>query len=157
MSTRSDVEIGVNVAAELRCCPDVDDTDIAVEVQHGIVTLTGYVRSFFQKCGAEDAVKRVRGVNSVVNDLVAQAPDRRHGISDPEIARAAVAAIWRQLPLCGQQICPVVQQGCVTLQGRVEWIHQREEAEAAVRRLPGVFAVINAIALAPCVPVEHYR
>ena len=45
----------------------------------------------------------------------------------------------------------LVQQGCVTLEGRVEWIYQREEAEAAVRRLPGVRGVINAIALAPCV------
>ena len=84
ISTRSDVEIRANVAAELHCCPDIDDTDIAVEVRGGIVTLTGYVRSFFQKCGAEDAVKRVRGVTTVVNDLVARAPDRRHGSSDPD-------------------------------------------------------------------------
>ncbi len=151
MNTRSDADISANVEAELRCCPDVDETDIAVKVRDGIVTLAGFVRSFFDKYGAEDAITRVRGVRAVTNDLVVQAADTRNNISDPQIARAAVAAIQRQLPLCCEQIRPLVDQGCVTLAGRVEWIHQREEAEAAVRRLPGVRGVINAIALAPCV------
>jgi len=151
MNTRSDADIWANVEAELRCCPDVDETDVVVKVRDGIVTLTGFARSFCDKYGAEDAIKRVRGVNAVANDLVVQTRDDRTSICDPQIARAAVAAIQRQLPLCCEQLRPLVQQGCVTLEGRVEWIYQREEAEAAVRRLPGVRGVINAIALAPCV------
>lgn len=49
MAIRSDSEIKRNVEAELRCCPDVDETDIAVKVTGGAVTLTGFVRNFFHK------------------------------------------------------------------------------------------------------------
>jgi osmotically-inducible protein OsmY len=143
---RSDDDIRKNVEAELRCCPDVDETDIAVKVTRGTVTLTGFVRNVFHKYGAEDAVKRVAGVAAVANDI--QLQSLLGAVSDPEIARQAVAAIKRQLPLCWEQIRPVVRQGSVTLEGTVEWIHQREEAEGAVRRLRGVVSVVNSIALA---------
>jgi osmotically-inducible protein OsmY len=143
---RSDDDIRKNVEAELRACPDVDETDIAVKVTHGTVTLTGFVRNLFHKYGAEDAVKRVAGVAAVANDIHVQSIPGH--VSDPEIARRAVAAIRQQLPLCWEQIRPVVHHGSVTLQGTVEWIHQREEAAGAVRRLSGVVSVINSIALA---------
>ena len=50
---RPDSDITLNVEGELRCHPDIDETDIAVKVADGIVTLTGYVRNFFHKYGAE--------------------------------------------------------------------------------------------------------
>lgn len=71
MNTRSDSDIRQNVEAELRCCPQVDETDIEVKVNGGIVTLTGYVRNFLHKYGAEDAAKRVAGVVAVANDIQA--------------------------------------------------------------------------------------
>jgi osmotically-inducible protein OsmY len=142
----SDDEIRASVEAELRACPDVDETDIAVKVTRGTVSLTGFVRSVFHKYGAEDAVKRVAGVAAVANDIQVQSLPGY--VSDPEIARQAAAAIRRQLPLCWEQIRPVVRRGSVTLEGTVEWIHQREEAAGAVRRLRGVLSVVNSIALA---------
>lgn len=148
MTPRSDTDVTKAVEAELSCCPNVDETEIAVKVTSGIVTLTGYVPDLFQKYGAEDAVKRVAGVVAVANDIDVQAPGSAWR-SDPEIARAAVAAIKRQIPLCWVQIRPVVHQGTVTLEGAVDWIYQREEAEEAVRRVKGVVCVINSIALAP--------
>ena len=143
---RSDSDIKHNVEAELRCCPNVDETDIAVKVTGGIVTLTGYVRNFFHKYGAEDAVKRVAGVVAIVNDIEIQASA---AVSDPELAREAVAAIKRQLPVYWEHIRPIVHQGSVTLEGMVDANYQREEAEGAVRRIRGVVCVVNAIGLAP--------
>jgi osmotically-inducible protein OsmY len=143
---RSDSDIKHNVEAELRCCPNVDETDIAVKVTGGIVTLTGYVRNFFHKYGAEDAVKRVAGVVAIVNDIEIQASA---AVSDPELAREAVAAIKRQLPLYWEHIRPIVHQGSVTLEGVVDANYQREEAEGSVRRIRGVMCVVNAIGLAP--------
>ena len=67
MESPSDTDIRRQVESELFACPDVDETDIAVKVTNGTVTLTGYARSFFEKYGAEDAVKRVRGVTAVAN------------------------------------------------------------------------------------------
>jgi osmotically-inducible protein OsmY len=67
---RVDREVRQDVEAELRCNPDVDDTHIAVEVAHGAVRLSGYVRNLFDKYGAEDAVRRVAGVATVANDII---------------------------------------------------------------------------------------
>jgi len=69
------------------------------------------------------------------------------GTPDPEIAREVTAALRRELPLCWQQIRPVVRDGSVTLEGRVEWLHQRAEAESIVRGVRGVVSVVNSIAL----------
>ncbi len=148
MNTRSDSDIKDNVEGELRCNPHVDETDIAVKVAGGIVTLTGYVRNFFHKYGAEDAVKRVAGVIAIANDIQLLAP-QSGAVSDPELAREAVAAIKQQLPLYWQQIRPIVHQGCVTLEGVVDEHCQSEAAEAAVRGLAGVLCVVNALGLTP--------
>ena len=66
---KSDSDLQRAVEAELRCHPDVDDTDIVVNVTDGVVTLSGYARNLFHKYGAEDAVKRVAGVTAVANDI----------------------------------------------------------------------------------------
>jgi osmotically-inducible protein OsmY len=146
VNIRSDSDIKHNVEAELRCNPLVDETDIAVKVAGGVVTLTGYVRNFFHKYGAEDAVKRVAGVIAIANDIQLLAP-QSGAVSDPELAREAVAAIKQQLPLYWQQIRPIVHQGCVTLEGVVDEHCQSEAAEAAVRSLAGVVCVVNALGL----------
>src|SRR5689334_20696083 len=148
---RSDEDIKRDVESELRWDPDIDATDIGVAVKNGVVTLTGFVRSYIQKFEAEDAAKRVSGVAGVANDLEVRLPgtDTR---PDPEIARDAVNAIKTQLPLSWEQIKVIVKNGWVTLEGDVEWNYQRERAEAAVRWVTGVKGVTNAIKLKPQVP-----
>jgi len=70
MSARADREVKHNVEAELHCHPHVDETHIAVEVLRGAVRLHGYARNLFDKYGAEDAVRRVAGVNAIANDII---------------------------------------------------------------------------------------
>ncbi len=142
---KSDTDIKRDVEAELKWSPDVDETDIAAKVNAGEVTLTGYVRSFYEKFQAEVAVKRVKGVTAVANDI--QVRQFAGTPTDPEIARAAVAALKVELPVTWDNIKPVVQQGRVTLEGTVEWHYQRESAERAVRHLNGVTSVLNSIKL----------
>ena len=43
---RSDSDIKRDVESELRWTPDLDTSDIAVAVKDGVVTLTGFVRSY---------------------------------------------------------------------------------------------------------------
>lgn len=69
MESRPDNDLQRRVESELFACPDVDETDINVKVTGGAVTLSGYARSFFEKLGAEDAVKRVCGVTAVANAI----------------------------------------------------------------------------------------
>jgi osmotically-inducible protein OsmY len=145
---RADTDIKRDVEAELKWAPDVCETDIAVKVTGGVVTLTGYALSAHEKYRAEAAVKRVRGVAAVANDLAVRAP--LGGMpTDPEIARDAVVALKLELPFMWEDIKPIVKEGHVALEGTVEWHNQRERAEAAVRRLRGVLSVRNSISLKP--------
>ena len=154
---RTDSDIKRDVEAELQSDPTIDPTDIAVAVKNGVVTLTGFVRSYSEKMDAETAAKRVDGVVGLANDLEVRPPtaDQR---PDPELAREAVAAIKSQLPFSWHQVKVVVDKGWVTLEGQVEWNHQREGAERAVRRIKGIKGVINTIQLKPsAAPTEIKR
>jgi osmotically-inducible protein OsmY len=148
MESRADTDIQRQVESELFACPDLDETDIAVKVTDGAVTLTGFARSFFDKFGAEDAVKRVRGVTAVANAIEVR-PRFPPALTDPEIARAVLAALKRALPPGAERVLPLVRAGVVTLEGSLDWNWQRERAERAVRELRGVSTVINAITIGP--------
>lgn len=143
---RADAEIKRDVEAELKWSPELDETDIAAKVNAGVVTLTGYAKSYFEKYRAEAAVKRVAGVRAVANDLAVRAP-LGGTPPDPEIARNVVAALRAELPLVWENIQPLVHEGHVGLEGTVEWHYERESAEAAVHRVPGVASVRNSIRL----------
>ena len=144
---KSDIDIQKDVEAELRWSPDVDETDIAVKVKGGEVTLSGYARNYFEKLQAEAAVKRVKGVAAVANDL--EVRSATGAPTDPEIARAALAALKFALPLSWESIKPVVEKGWIRLEGTVEWHYQRQQAESAVRCLNGVIGVGNSIRVEP--------
>jgi osmotically-inducible protein OsmY len=153
---RSDEEIKRDVEEELRWDPDVDESDIAVAVKDGVVTLSGFVRSYGQKRAAEAAVKRVAGVLAVANDLEVRLPII-HQRPDPEIARDAVDAIRFRLPFSYENIKVVVKDGWVTLEGEVEWHYQREAAEKAVSRVKGVKGVSNFIEIKPRVAPSEIK
>jgi osmotically-inducible protein OsmY len=145
---KSDSEIERDVKEELEWHPDLDATDIAVSVKTGVLSLTGFVKSYTDKYEAEAAAKRVAGVVGVANDLEVRLPsvDER---PDPDIARDAVAALRSQLPISSEDIKVIVKNGWVTLEGEVEWQYQRQAAENAVRPIKGVKGVSNTILLRP--------
>jgi osmotically-inducible protein OsmY len=151
---RSDLEIKRDVEAELKSNPDIDATDIAVAVKNGVVTLSGFVRSYGQKYEAEQTAKRVNGVLAVANDIEVRLPIFNQR-PDPEIARDVVSEIQNNLPYSSDHIRVVVRDGWVTLEGSVEWNYQRERAEQVARRVRGVKGITNLISLQPRVaPVE---
>jgi osmotically-inducible protein OsmY len=111
---RLDSDIKRDVEDELRWDPDIDATDIGVAVHNGVVTLTGFVRSYAQNA------KRVAGVVSVENDIEVRLPalDQR---PDPDILRDAVTALRSELPYSSENIRVIAKDGWVTLEGNVEW------------------------------------
>jgi len=135
----------------LRSDPDIDATDIAVAVKDGSVTLTGFVRSFRQRRRAEQDVKRLAGVVGIANNIEVRL-SIIHRRPDSEIARDAVEAIKRDLPLSWEKIKAIVEDGWITLEGEVEWHYQRERAEEAVQGLRGIRGVTNKIEVRPRVP-----
>jgi osmotically-inducible protein OsmY len=152
---RSDTDIKRDVEAELRWSPDLDDTDIAVKVNGGEVTLSGFSKNYMEKYQAEITVRRVKGVTAVANDISVK--PLAGGPTDPEIARAAVAALKMDLPLTWEQIKPTVKEGRISLEGTVEWHYQRERAESAMRHLQGVVSVRNSIKIQPSLAPENIK
>jgi osmotically-inducible protein OsmY len=154
---RSDSDIKRDVEEELKWEPNVDATDVAVAVKNGVVTLTGFVRSYAHKLAAERAAKSVAGVVGLANDVEVRLPgaDER---PDPEIAREVAAELKVWLPASSEHIKPVVKNGWVTLEGEVEWNYQRDYAERGIRWIKGVKGVSNLVRLKPRVtPTEIKR
>src|SRR5690242_12290973 len=94
---KSDSKVHEDVLEELRWNTRVQETDVGVEVDRGIVTLTGTVDSWAARSAAQEAAHRVSGVLDVVNDIhvkVAGSSAR----TDTKLARAIREALaWSVL------------------------------------------------------------
>ena len=124
----------------------VDERQIGVTATDGVVTLSGYVPSYYQRVEAERAVKRVYGVKGVANDLEVDLPGDSHR-TDTEIAAAALTALKDRITVPRDKIQVSVRNGWVTLDGKVDWQYQRESAYNAVKHLAGVKGVDNEITI----------
>lgn len=144
----TDSDIKRDVEAGLRWDPDIDASDIGVSVKDGVVTLTGFVRSYSQKYEAEREAKTIKGVRGIANDIEVKLPALNEH-PDPEIARDAVAALKRELPYSSEHIKVTARNGWITLEGDVEWMFQSQRAEDAVRRVKGLKGVSNLIKVKP--------
>lgn len=146
MNANSDLQ--EKVIEELIWDPCIDATHASVAVNDGIVTLMGYVRSYFEKKRCERVVKRVAGVKAVIDKLDIQLPgDFEHG--DLEITETALAALEHHVLLPKGKIQLTVANGWLTLDGQVEWQYQRSAAEDALKYLTGVKGITNKIAVKP--------
>ncbi|RXF69894.1 BON domain-containing protein [Hansschlegelia zhihuaiae] len=134
------------VVEELEFEPSIDAEHIGVAVENGVVTLSGHVGSYAEKVAAEQAVKRVKGVSAIAQEIEVRYPNDKK-TADDEIAKRAVQIIsWHaQVP---ESVKVKVEKGWVTLTGKVDWQYQRQAAESAVRKLTGVVGVSNLIDLA---------
>jgi osmotically-inducible protein OsmY len=153
---KSDTDVRRDVEAELKWSPELDEKDIAVKVNDGVVALSGFARNLFEKHHAEVVVKRVTGVAAVANDIEVRRNSDDHP-TDPELARIALAAIQHELPMSWDKIQPVVHEGRLFLEGTVEWNYQRERAESAVRKIKGVCHIRNSVKVKPMIPVKDIK
>lgn len=134
------------VLAELRVDPGVNEAEIGVAVEGGIVTLTGRVASEAEKRAAQEAAHRAEGVLDVANDISVRAPFAL-GASDADLAQAVREALARALGPASRRIQSTVDNARVTLEGVVDVPRHRDDAERAVRRLAFVLDVANKLVL----------
>ena len=144
LDSRADLDIRGDAAELLAASTEIQATDIAVTVSAGVLALNGYVRRFRDKYRAEDLVKCLAGVIAVANDIEVLPGGR---ISDPELARAAVACLQLAVPADAAQLKPIVRRRVVTLEGSVAHACDRALAVAAVRSLPGVESIVDLISV----------
>ena len=154
MTYKPDDEIKSEVQFQLGWDTRVKQTEIGVTVNKGVVTLTGTVDSYAKKLAAKEAAHRVRGVLDVANEIeVRTAGDRR--LTDADIAKAVRHALEWDVLIPDDQIHSTVTDGWVTLEGNVEYITERTDAERAVSNLRGVRGVINEIKVTT--PIDQER
>lgn len=145
---KTDREIQKDVAAELSWEPVLSTSRIGVEVQGGIVSLSGFVTYYAQKLAAEKAVKRVRGVKAVVQNIELKVqPEGK--IPDTCIAESVLHALEWNSTIPQGKISVKVDNGWVHLDGQVSWLYQKQAAESLVSELSGVMGVNNQIMVIP--------
>ncbi|MBI3974092.1 MAG: BON domain-containing protein [Chloroflexi bacterium] len=141
---KSDAQIQQDVLRELKWDSRVEETDVGVEVDRGVVTLTGTVESYAKKLAAQEAAHRVHGVLDVANDIEVKARGTL-APTDEELAHVVRHALQWHVIVPDERIHTTVAHGWVTLEGTVEHLYQREDAERAVSQLRGVRGVRNHI------------
>lgn len=142
----NDSDLRQVVIDELEFEPSVEASNIGVAAKDGIVTLSGYVTSYAQKMATERAVRRVKGVHGMAQEIeIRYATDKK--INDDEIARRCANIISWDTTLPEGKIAVKVERGWVTLSGEVPWHFQRVSAESGVRKITGVNGITNLITI----------
>ena len=136
------------------CGGCLTSSDIAVAVKDGVVTLSGYATTYWEKDAAEKAVKRIYGVRGIANDIEVKLASKR---TDPEVARDAVRELESHISIPSDKIKVTVKNGWVTLEGSVDWQYQKNLAESAVKKLTGVSGVSNSIEVKPRVSPSEIK
>jgi osmotically-inducible protein OsmY len=148
----TDTQLRDRVQAQLEYDPEVEDANIAVSVEDGVVTLAGFAHSYAAKLAAERAAKRLYGVRAVANDIEVRALYER---TDPDIARDCLNAVGNRLS-APEKVTVTVRDGFVILEGEVPWLHEKFSAESSVRYLRGVRGATNNIVVKPAArPLEE--
>jgi osmotically-inducible protein OsmY len=141
---KTDAQVKHDVLGEFKWDSRVEETDVRVQVDTGVVTLTGSVSSYAKRMAAQEAAHRVAGVMDVVNDVQVHVPGSLERI-DTDIAQSVRHALEWDVVVPDTQIRSTVSHGWVTLEGEVGAWHERDAAERAIRNLPGVRGVVNTI------------
>ena len=127
MLNRSDADIQQDIQAEFKWEPSLRSENIALSVKNGVVTLAGYVDSYFDKWKAERVASRVKGVKAVANNIEVKLPSSSER-PDPELAQAVAAqratAPLKDSPSMNANPC----SGCaceLTARPHHDWNHSR--------------------------------
>ena len=138
----TDAEVHKNVVDELTFEPSVDASKVSVAVRNGVVTLSGSVPTYTGKWAAEKAVKRVRGVGGVAEELMVVAYSDLTP-SDTDIAEAARRALLSlKLPIA------------VDLQPHPIELDDRPYAQLVAR---GILRPVGGLAVRVLGPEDHLR
>jgi len=147
MATKTDREIQEDVLKELLWDSRIRQEEVGVEVDEGIVTLTGIVDSWAKKLAATEAAHRVIGVRDVADDVRVKFPGSLQR-TDTEIAQDVRLALEWEPFVPDQRIRSTVSDGLVTLEGEVNTLRQRDDAARAIRNVRGVVGVKNWLTVA---------
>jgi osmotically-inducible protein OsmY len=142
----SDFVLRQDILDELSFDPEVEAAHIGVAVDKSVVTLTGHVANYAEKLAADAAVRRVRGVRALAEELEVRAPDHKKTADDEIATRAADILDWDSA-LPKDRIRITAHNGWIYLEGEVDWQFQRTAAQDRVAKLTGLVGVVNNITI----------
>lgn len=124
----------------------VPDRRVRVQVQQGVVTLSGTVTWHFERLAALHAVRMLRGVRGVQDRIeVGPHPEVNWVAVKKEIQRA----FGRHASVDALGVGVTVDAGTVTLSGTVRSLAERRDAEEVAWSVPGVRRVENELLVEP--------
>jgi osmotically-inducible protein OsmY len=152
----NELKLRDDILDELAYEPIVDPAHIGVTADQNVVTLTGHVGSYAQKLAALSAVRRVKGVHGIADEIEVRAPSDAK-MSDDEIASRAINVLSWDSVVPSEAIQVTVRDGLVTMTGKVHWYYQKSSAERDVRNLSGVRSMVNNIEVEPHAKADNVK
>ena len=145
-----------SIIDELEFEPAVEASQIGVAAEKGIFSLSGHVASYAEMLAALEAVRRVKGVLAIAEEIEVRTANEKKTGGDEIAKRAADILAWDSV-IPADRVRITVRKRWVTLEGEVNWHFQRKAAEHDIRRLHGVVGVVNNIAIKPAVPMGEVK
>ena len=144
VSAPSDSEIAREAVSALERRLLIPSDKIIVAVSSGWITLEGKVRWQFQKRWAESAVKKLKGVTGISNQIEV-APD----VSPSDVKERIEEALRRSAGVDSRRVVLDVEGDTVRLWGQVGSWREKEEVERAAWSARGVAHVENYLDVTP--------
>jgi osmotically-inducible protein OsmY len=136
--SKNNTEIANEVLKALKNRWDLPQDKVKVKVEAGWITLTGELNWNYQKEAARDAIKDLRGVTGVTNNITIKSES-----NDPIEKEDIEAALQRNWSFYDNDITVEVNDHKATLTGTVSSIYQKEEAGRIAWNAQGVYQVDN--------------
>lgn len=139
-----DRELAERIEYELHHDPIAGKASIDVDVRGGRATLSSHVATYAAKLAAAEAARQVPGVIAVAADVDIVLPASGR-CTDAQLRDAALEALKWKAYLRTDTFEVSVSDGCVTLDGRVDWTYQKQLAERTLAALTGVTSIRNCL------------
>lgn len=140
----TDEEIQTIVKEKMLWDPYINSSKLNIDVDHGIVTLSGTVDAYWKKMNAEAETERVLGVIDIINKIgVVPSGD----FVDEDIAKDITESLYRNISVPEEKVNVNVDKGHVLLTGTVPDWNAYYAAQRAAERTLGVVDVDNDLIL----------